>query len=299
MKRDDAKKIITAIKDNFSNGIRDDILDVKKIFCICSAAFPEEKFSARFIRYVIHSEGIKVGKRFYFVSDQDIEKILLFLDVILKRNHIVFYSVVYEKHRDFFSQFNIFSSEILKIILQKHDSENFYFEDFFCVGKMHRLDYEIAKLFSASDVSLSLKDVKNFFPYVPEKRILAELKTKKYLPTISGKYFSVSKVKLDRSEILEAEKKILASADYDFSSNFALNPEISEKALLELIHQIFFADKFILRGKSFFRKVCSPANIIENTMKTSLPRRLNLSFKQVYGAWPQIVGNPLALAAGM
>ena len=258
MMRDDAKKIINVIKDNFSNGIRDDAIDVKKVLCICLANRPTEKISVDFIRDVIRSEGIKVGKRFYFVSEKEIEKILLFLDVILKRNRIVFYSIAYEKHRDFFSKLNIFSSEILKKILQQYDSENFYFEDFFCLDKVKGLKYEIAKLFAASDSPLSLKDVKKFFPYVPEKKILSELKTKKYLPTISGKYLSVLKVRIDRAEIFRQRKKFWHRKIMIFHHTLLCIPKFPKKFCLNLLTKYFSLIDLYCAEKIFSKRPIIP-----------------------------------------
>ncbi len=287
----ETKNILDIIKKFFSNGIRDDFIDVKKILCLCSAEYPEKNFSVNFIRYVIHAEGIKVGKRFYFVSENDIEKILLFFDAILKNYSVVYYSVAYEKHRKFFSKLNIFSPEILKKILQENDGENLHLVHFCVLNKKIRLEDEISKVFTKSDISLSLEDLQKIFPYVPEKKISAELKTKKYLPTVTGKYFSVSKIKFDTTEIFEAEKKILASGEYDFSSNFALNPEISEKNMIGLIFRKFFAGRFLLRGKKFYKRNISSANFIKTALENFLENKEKIAFTELLNFSKKICDN--------
>ena len=137
---------------------------------------------------------------------------------------------------------------------------------------------------------MSLEDLQKIFPYVPAEKILSELNTKKYLPTLSGKYFPVSKIKFDREEIFTAEKKISAvieeknSAsfdDYDLSSNFFLNPEIPENVLLNLIYKKFFADKFTMRGKNFLKKGRKSSNFVKNIFENFLVNRDEVTFSEL------------------
>ena len=284
------KKIIDIIKENFPNGVRGDFIDIRKIWRIYPAKYSDEKISQNFIFGVIHSQGIKIGERFYFISDDEIKKTLVFCSKIFEKNLIVFYSEVFEKHSYFFSSLDIFSPEILKKILRENDKENFYFDEFCSPDRMTRLKYEISKIFMTEEKSLSLEDLQEIFPYVPAEKILSELNTKKYLPTLSGKYFPVSKIKFDREEIFMADKKISAvieeknSAsfdDYDLSSNFFLNPEISENVLLNLIHKKFFADKFTMRGKNFFKKGRKSSNFVKNIFENFLVNRDEVTFSEL------------------
>lgn len=277
------QRIIGIIKENFSNGVRNDFIDINRVLRIYLNSYPEEKISRDFIIEVIRLNGIKVGTRFYFVSESDIERIVLVLGTILEKYSIVYYSAVYKKHADFFAKLNIFSPEVLKKILQENDDENFYFADFCSSNRMTRIDYEISKIFMESDISWSLEDLQKIFLYVPEEKILAELNTKRYLPTIAGKYFSVSKIKFNREEIFAAENKIFAvieeknfatPEDYSLSLNFELNPEIDEKVLLELIYKKFFADKFAMRGKKLLNKADKKIkNFVKDTIENFLADR--------------------------
>lgn len=289
--RNYVEKIIEIIKENFSNGIRDDFIDTNKILRIYLAKYPEEKVSRNFIVNVIHSQGIQTGGRFYFVSEGDIAKIISFFGEILKNSSVAFYSVVYNRHAKFFSDLNIFSPEVLKKVLQENDGENFYFDEFCSACKTARLDYEISKTFMQSDSPLSLEDLQKIFPYVPEEKILSELNTKKYLPTVAEKYFPVSKIKFDREEILAAEKKIsaviaeksfAAPEDYELALNFELNPEIDEKILLELIYKKFFADKFVLRGRKLFKRGGkTTANAIKDAVENFLADKDEISVSEL------------------
>ena len=285
------KKIIDIIKENFPNGVRGDFIDINKILRIYPAKYADEKIPPlNFIFGVIHSQGIKIGERFYFISENEIEKILSFFSKIFEKNLIVFYSEIFEKHSDFFSSLNIFSPEILKKILRENDKENFYFDEFCSPDRMTRLKYEISKIFMTEEKSLSLEDLQEIFLYVPAEKILSELNTKKYLPTLSGKYFSISKIKFDREEIFTAEEKIFTvieeknSAsfdDYDLSSNFFLNPEISENVLLNLIHKKFFANKFTMRGKNFLKKGRKSSNFVKNIFENFLVNRYEVTFSEL------------------
>lgn len=82
----------------------------------------------------------------------------------------------------------------------------------------------------ASKRALSLDDSREQLPYVPTEKILATLSNaKKYLPTSAGKYI-------------------------------ALNPEINEKDLCNVIYEKFFAADFVLRGRRLCNKTCAAIN---------------------------------------
>ena len=116
----------------------------------------------------------------------------------------------------------------------------------------------------ATAKSLSLEDLQAKLPYVPAEKILAVLsETKRYLPTNTGKYFPVSKIKFDAKEIHLAKRQIFSRIDakgyvepedYDLSTNFALNPELPEKDLRNVIYEKFFSADFTKRGKKLFKK---------------------------------------------
>lgn len=257
-------KIIDIVKENFPNGVRDDYIDMNKIFRIYSAQYPDENISREFISEVVRENGIANGNRFYFISENDIEQLLFVSDEIFEVHSVIFYSTLFEKHSDFFSRLNIFSPEILRKILSANDDKHFYFPEFCSSERMTRVDYEIAKVFAESENSLSPEDLQKKFPYVPGEKISEVISdTKKYLPTTDGKFFPVSKIQFDLPEIEKATQRILfynaaqgyaLPENYDLTSNFALNPDIAEKNLLTLIYEKFLSDKFVKRGKKIIKK---------------------------------------------
>ena len=248
------EKIIKIIAENFPNGVRDDFIDTNKILKIYRAKFPEENISAEKITNAIHAQGTENNSRFYFVSAESVEHLLFVMEEIFENYSAAYYSELYRRHDDFFSRLNIFSAEVLKKILIANSQEFFCFDEFCTLSRGFKLDYEIAKIFYTENKSLSLDELQKMFRYVPAEKILSVItNTKKYLSTVEDKYFPISKIKFDAEEISIAENKIdsaiaeknfAAREDYDLSSNFALNPEIDEKILRDLIYQKFFADKF-------------------------------------------------------
>lgn len=262
--QDTVKRIIEIITANFSNGIRDDFIDTNKVLRIYSANYANENISRDLIAKVIYENGIGDSGRFYFVSDSDSKNILRLIDEILGDYPIAYYSAVHKKHANFFSSLHIFSFDVLKKFLQEIDNENFYFDEFCSACRSTRLDYEVAKIFMATKNFLSLDDLQERLPYVPSEKISAVLSnTKKYLPASNGKYFHVSKIQFDSDEIQAAKRQIISiidingyatSEDYNLSSNLALNPELNEKDLRNVIYERFFAADFTRRGKRFFKK---------------------------------------------
>ena len=252
------------IWENFPNGIRNDYIDIGKILRLYSSKHEGEIISREFVMSVIHVNGIEFNGRFYFFVDNDIKNLARRFGETLEQCSIIYYSVFYKEHRDIFSLKNIFSPEVLKKILRANDLKHFYFDNFCLSNKMIRLDNEVAKFFKAADKSLSLEDLQKKLPFVPPEKILTVLSdTKKYLSTHAGKYFPLSKIQFDEEEIFAAKKNILFhigkkdfadSADYDLTSNFALNPEVAPKNLLNIIYEKFFSDSFTKRGKKFFLK---------------------------------------------
>ncbi|MBQ9486957.1 MAG: hypothetical protein IJU91_04020 [Selenomonadaceae bacterium] len=264
------QKIIEIITANFPNGIRNDFIDINKIFRIYAAENSAENIVRDLISDVIQEKGVEDGGKFFFISETDIEKIQSLAQKILETTPIAYYAAVYEKHADFFTALNIFSPDVLKKFLQTVGDGNFYFDEFFAVSLMTRLDYEIAKIFMKAPSALSIDDLQKTLSYVPAEKISAILTdTKKYLPALNGKFIPISKIKFDTDEINAAINQISACIkkkghaeidDYDLYSNFALNSEVDENILRDFIHAKFFDKLFTKRRKKLFAKSDANAN---------------------------------------
>ena len=258
------KNVVEIVKENFQNGIRDDFIDMNKVLRIYRTNHADENISRDFIADIIRTNGIEDGGRFYFISDDDAENIRRFLDEILSAHSIAYYAKIHEKHSDFFAAMHVFSPDVLKKILQTIGGGHFYFPEFCSAKRATRLDYVVAKIFTAAENSLSLDDLQEKLPYVPSEKILAVLSdVKKYLPTSAGKYILFSRIQFDLDEINDAKKQIsrhiekdgyALPEDYSLASNFALNPELAEKDLRNIIYEKFFAEDFTRRGKKLFKK---------------------------------------------
>ncbi len=255
------RKIIETIAGNFYNGIRDDFIDTNKILRLCSA---DKNISLDLIAEVIHKKGIEFGGRFYFVTENISSGVKCFIDKILKKFSIVYYSAVHKKHPEVFLPLKIFSPELLKKFLWKSDTDHFYFSEFCAADGWTRPEYEISKIFAAKKKPLTLKDLQSMLPYIPTEKISAVLSdTKKYLETREGSFVAVSEIQFARDEILAAKRKIFACIkkngfatpdDFTLAENFALNPELDEKILRNIISEKFFFDDFTIRKNKFFKK---------------------------------------------
>lgn len=259
---DKVKNVIEIIRGNFQNGIRDDFIDTNKIRKIYSASYSDENITQSFVADIIRANGIEDGGRFYFISDDNAEGIRRLIDEILSVHSIAYYIKIHEKHSEFFATMHVFSPEVLKKILQTTVTDRFYFPEFCSAKRATRLDYVIAKNFT--DNSLSLDDLQEKLPYVPSEKILEVLSdAKKYLPTSAGKYIPFSKIQFDIDEINAAKQQIALylekdgyalPEDYSLASNFALNPELAEKDLRNIIYEKFFSEEFTKRGKKLLRR---------------------------------------------
>lgn len=262
--QDIVKNVVDIMRSNFPNGIRDDFIDTSKVSRIYSVNNDGEHISRNYIVEIIRANGIEDGGRFYFISDENAESIRHFLDEILSANSIAYYTKIHEKHSDFFAATHVFSPDVLKKILQTAVGGHFYFSEFCSAKRAVRLDYLIAQIFTAAKTSLSIVDLQEKLPYVPHEKILEVLSdTKKYLPTSAGKFIPFSKIQFDTDEIDAAKKQIslyidkvgyAIPEDYSLSSNFALNPEVAEKDMLNIIYEKFFSEDFTKRGKRLFKR---------------------------------------------
>lgn len=262
--QDIVKNVVDIMRSNFPNGIRDDFIDTSKVSRIYSVNNDGEHISRNYIVEIIRANGIEDGGRFYFISDENAESIRHFLDEILSANSIAYYTKIHEKHSDFFAATHVFSPDVLKKILQTAVGGHFYFSEFCSAKRAARLDYLIAQIFTAAKTSLSIDDLQEKLPYVPSEKILEVLSdAKKYLPTSAGKFIPFSKIQFDTDEIDAAKKQIslyidkvgyAIPEDYSLSSNFALNPEVAEKDMRNIIYEKFFSEDFTKRGKRLFRK---------------------------------------------
>ena len=262
--QDIVKNVVDIMKSNFPNGIRDDFIDTSKVSRIYSVNNDGEHISRNYIVEIIRANGIEDGGRFYFISDENAESIRHFLDEILSANSIAYYTKIHEKHSDFFVATHVFSPDVLKKILQTAVGGHFYFSEFCSAKRAVRLDYLIAQIFTAAKTSLSIDELQEKLPYVPSEKILEVLSdAKKYLPTSAGKFIPFSKIQFDTDEIDAAKKQIslyidkagyAIPEDYSLSSNFALNPEVAEKDMRNIIYEKFFSEDFTKRGKKLSKK---------------------------------------------
>ncbi|MBQ6296990.1 MAG: hypothetical protein IJK81_04770 [Selenomonadaceae bacterium] len=265
--QDKVNNVIEIIKNNFPNGIRDDFIDTNRVCKIYSANYPDENITRNFVAVAIRANGIEDGGRFYFISNDNVEEIRRFIGEILRANSMAYYTKIYEKHSDFFAAMNIFSPDVLKKILQTAVGGHFYFPEFCSRSskKAKHLDYEeIPKLFMKAKKSLSLDDLQEKLPYVPSEKISAVLAdTTIYLPTTNGRYILASNIQFDTDEIDAAKKQIALCIDklgyaipedYSLVSNFALNPELAEKDMRNIIYEKFFSADFTKRGKKLLRR---------------------------------------------
>ncbi len=256
------QRIINIIKENFPNGVRADFIDANKIFRLYAANYHEEISRAKIIE-IICKNGVENGGRYYFISASKVEEIQKLFAGILEKNSIAYYSEIYEKHSDFFARLQIFSIDVLKDFLLKLNDGNFYFEEFCATHESTRLETELEKIFALTEKTVNLETLQKNFPYVPTRKILEIISnTKKYLP-IEGGYIPISKLQFDTKEIDAAKKMLMKITDEnnyatfdncDLSSNFALNPEVSEKNLRDVIFDKFFSVEFDKRGNRIFKK---------------------------------------------
>lgn len=288
------EKILKIIADNFPNGIRDDFIDKNRVLKIYSATHAGENVSLDFIATVIRVNGIKNGGRFYFISAAAAENIRQLITEILGAHALAYYSAIFERHAELFARLHIFSPDVLKKILREIDTEYFYFDEFCSASKASRLDYEVAKIFMAAQNPLSIENLQAKIPYVPAEKLSEVLSNaRKYLPANSGSYIPVSNIQFDTDEIRAAERQILscidakgfaAADDFSLASNFALNPELSEKDLFSAIYEKFFAASFTKRGRRFYRKGDSTSTDATKNLREFISRHDEFSAEKLFEA---------------
>ena len=253
------KKILTTIRAEFPNGIRDDFIDAKKIL----RAHSTENISLQTVVEFIHANGIKIGERFYIFSADDAQQILTCLDKAFKEHSIIYYAPFYEKHLYYFKQRQIFSPAVLKQFLTVNDGRHFYYDDFVTKEKAHTLAQEISRIFNAAQMPLTLKDVQEKLPYVPPQKCREVLESvKNYLPTKKENQFvECSLVLPDTSELDEIyaflnlsirKKNFAMSEDYLRATYFARFSELTTRTLENFIFRRFLSSDFVRRGKKIF-----------------------------------------------
>ena len=294
--QDTVKRFKYIIEENFSNGVRDDVIDINKILRIFSDYYPGEIIFRDRLVEIIHTTCIENSGRFYFFSDDRIDTIQCFLDEILRKSPIAYYSAVYQKHLDFFYRMHIYSSEVMKKTLQIYDQRHFHFPDFCSNIKLPRLENEVAKIFDSLNYPLSIDDLLKKLPYVPAEKIVAVLaESQNYFVSYKRNYINVANIQFDLSEIELAKNKIFQYVDsagfanlddLDFSSNCALNLNLAEKDLKNIIYEKFFALSFIKRGNKIFKKtVSSPKNdslTLFDRLRNFVAKQNELSVKKLF-----------------
>lgn len=256
------KKILVVISENFSNGVRADFITETQIRRAYKVRYGDEEIPAAFsVMSFIKKVAFYCGGKYYFVSALNRWRVFRLVDMTLNAgNVIVYYDEFFSRYRKKLYDWHIKTPAVLGALLRTNDS-GFYFSDkYFSVGKYVRpgdvIEYIVRSL--PSSESFSVEQIHEKLSYVPPEEIERTLcNSRKYLKTINGKYLLAEQVALDPIELSEVRELLLIDLQtnghaifnlQDFPSTLALNPEISEATMRNLLFDRFLSKDFSRHG---------------------------------------------------
>lgn len=254
------KNVVTAIiEERFPNGIRpNSVIDINKLKNFYREATGKEMIlEGNAVHLLLREVGICLGEKVFVIPKVGMEDLAKLVECLISEgNKMFFYDQFYDLHADFLQGINIFSSELLRIVLSRILPSLRYARNYFTKGRVS-IESEVFRCFDI-DSSLTYGQLAAKLPYVPINKIKHVLtQNNDYIRVCAGVYTHVSKVKVDVSEWKNAEDKVkddisqrgFASLNWvDVSKSLELNPDLSETAIRNGLFQIYLADRYEKRG---------------------------------------------------
>ena len=250
--------VLPLLEKHFPNGIRpDSVIDTNKLKKYFYEATNEE-LVIKDISSFLKSIGIRYGAKIYVVSKKNKDDIKKMLDnLIIEGNRLFYNDDFYDFYIDFFHEMNIFSSELLRLVLFDLFPSFHYRKNYFATNSNVTIESEVFRAYKTA-ISLSYEQLKTRLPYVPLSKIQQVLaQDQAYIWVNKGIYTHVSKIDINTFEKDAVNKKLkneIAKQGYasiisiDVSETLEHYPNLSENAIRKGLFQICLADYFTRRG---------------------------------------------------
>lgn len=258
--KDDLKAaVVSVLEQRFPNGIRpNSIIDINKLRNFYREATGEGISSEIEISSLLNVIGIQHGDKVFAVPSSGKNGLIELLDRLIAEGHQVFYyDEFYGIYADYLQQINIFSAELLRVVLTQLLPSLYYSRVYFSVTNSESAESEVLRCYETA-VCWSYEQLKEKLPYVPLERIRQVLaQNSDFIWVKKGTYTHTSKIEIDEVERQVVERKIkeeiaqhgyVSLAAIDVLNNLELNPELSETAVKHGLYQICFADHYEKRG---------------------------------------------------
>ena len=252
--------IVTAVlARNFPNGIRpNSIIDTNKLKSCCVAQDGNISIEAADIPLILENLGVRHGDKVYVVSTENRQQLYdLMQELVTNGNRLFFYSELYDVHDNLLQGMNIFSSQLLKSILQE-TLPNVHFKSKYCLSNAYTtIEDEVFRCFTETHL-LTHVQLKEMLPYIPASTLRQTLsRIGDYINVGRGVYTHAKYIALDEEECLVAKDRLeteisnntyatLASAELPHS--IATNSNINASVVRYGFFQRYLVDKYERRG---------------------------------------------------
>jgi len=209
------------------------------------------------ITAAIREIGVPHGDKVYFFTAQAIDWLRRIAQAALKKCPFLYYDAFMAQHEAALHEYGIYDAQILRILLERELPMLQYRDAFACQGDPRNLSAFLLSKCKEYD-SLTVKQLHELFPYIPEEVIRKELRGCGEMMRIAPdtfmllEYIQIQEDKKERQ--LETIRRDIALHhqflldELDVASLLQDNPTLSEKTVREAFYRLHLAHSYYRHG---------------------------------------------------
>lgn len=208
--------------------------------------------------------GVEYEKKIYVLSEKTKGFLKGLIDNIRKKGyHLVYYKELYNAFSEQLSADQIFSAEMLKIVLRSIAPEMIFYKSYACFSKNEDLVDDIIHAYK-NDIYVDYHEIKRRLPYVDFNQIRLTCSRSTEFVSMGNEVYALSgKINLSESDIENARKsveedivdnKFSKLGSIDVYESECMNPGINTSALQTLLFDRYLAENYDRKRSIITRK---------------------------------------------
>lgn len=282
---------LAVLRESFTNGIKKDASIAKRRFrSVYAEKYGKDLSDDLDLDGIFGECALEHGGKFYATSTELINFIREQLkDYPVESDMLFYYDAFYDKNISQFSDYGIYSAEMLRSVLQKDFPSYHYKSSCFATHKGLTLAQVINATYG-DDVCLSMDELQSRLPFIGAGQILPVLSRSNsgFVRVDDGTYAMGNHVHIAQSDVEKSKQIIeddIRTQGYSFVKSLMVedsegeNPEIPEQALQNVLFDLYLSNEF-----SRNRDLISPlgeADSIVNVLRNYCIQHKRITLKEV------------------
>lgn len=289
--KDLTERCLAVLRESFSNGIKRDAEIAKRKF--------RNAYFGKYDSYLpdeidlddlFQENALEYDGKFYATSKELITFIQERLQAYPKESGILFfYDTFYDKNITQFSQYGVYSANMMRAVMEKEFPDYYYKANCFSSHRGLTLE-QVVNVAYGEDICLTISKLQERLPYIGELQLLPLLSRSNsgFVRISDSTYAKESRIHIAKSDIEKSQKIIeddISKQGYSFIKSIIVeesevqNPEIPEQALQLVLFDRYLADHFSRK-----RNLISPlgeSDSIADVIKNFCIQHKKITLKEV------------------